>query len=266
MEAQVEPDTYGLLLADVPKEVCRHLFPRRPPTDYKQQFEQLAAAQAELLEASSPPQRLAAVEQVQRSLQALPGPTELRGLRIDVAIHDPTTGMDYWVDTSTVHTSSVSHLPVELKAWRTRRQAANVAAEQNCVDTLEMEPSPSVVKREQQKKTKYAILMSLAQRQIIEHKRQTLPALSPFVLTDNGEIGPAANTLQEQIVEAFRRRPRSQMDGITTAQRVMAFRQKFRNEIVMALAAGLGAMACNAGVPWGPLTDLIAPSNASSNR
>ena len=48
------------------------------------------------------------------------------------------------------------------------------------------------------------------------------------------------------------------MDGITNAQRAIAFRQKFRNEIVMALAAGLGAMACSAGVPWGGFAEVVA--------
>ena len=113
----------------------------------------------------------------------------------------------------------------------------------------------------------------MAQKQIMEHKRQTAPVLHPFVLTDNGEFGPAADALQEVIVEAYKRQPYHRLDGITLAQRVLAFRQKFRNEIAMALAAGLGAMACNAGVPWGNLSEIIArgdpnlvPPKASAGR
>ena len=219
MEARLEPDTYGLLLGDVPKEICKHLFPRTPPGVYRQQFADLAAAQAQLTQVSTVAQRDAAVKEVKQALQALPESTELRGLRVDVAIHDPATGADHWVDTSTVHTSSLAYLPAELNALKARRQAALVAAQQHSPDPLEFQPSPSVIKREQEKIAKYAILTTMAQKQITEHKRQTAPVLHPFVLTDNGEFGPAADALQEVIVEAYKRQPYHRLDGITLAQR-----------------------------------------------
>jgi len=258
MEARLEPDTYGLLLADVPKEICKRLFPRTAPGAYRQQFADLAAAQAQLTQASTVAQRDAAIGLVKNALRALPEATELRGLRVDVAIHDPASGADYWVDTSTVHTSSVAHLPAELNALKARREAALIAAQQHSVDLLELQPCPSVVKREQEKIAKYAILTTMAQKQLAEHKRQTAPALHPFVLTDNGEFGPAADALQEVIVAAYKKQPYHRLDGVPLAQRVLAFRQRFRNEIAMALAAGLGAMACSAGIPWGNLAEIIA--------
>ena len=211
-----------------------------------------------MTQASTTAQRSAAIEAVKLALRALPESTDLRGLRVDVAIHDPTSGADYWVDTSTVHTSSLTHLPAELNSLKARKQAALVAAQQHVPDLLELQPSPAVVKREQDKIAKYAILTTMAHKQVAEQKRQAPPVLFPFVLTDNGEFGPAADALQEVLVETYRKQPYHRLDGVSAAQRVIAFRQKFRNEVAMALAAGLGAMACNAGVPWGPVADIIA--------
>ena len=133
-----------------------------------------------------------------------------------------------------------------------------MADKQNCIDPIEKDPSPAVVKREQEKRVKYAVLLTIARKQIVEQKRLLPPTLCPFVLTDNGEFGSAADALQDAIVEAYRRRPYYGMDGVSTTQRTTAFRLKFRCEIAMALAAGLGAMACAAGAPWGHVTELIA--------
>ena len=87
-------------MGDIPKEICRRLFPRRIPGT---QFENLL----QLSQAPTTAERETAIANVQQALRDLPESTDMRGLRLDVEIPDP--GAASWVDTSTVHTPSIAY-------------------------------------------------------------------------------------------------------------------------------------------------------------
>jgi hypothetical protein len=174
----------------------------------------------------------------------------MSGLRVDVARSDPETGAERWVDVSTVHTTSQSYLKAEYEDVKRRVAAAELAVEPACNPAL-LDPSPAVAAREKLKRDKYAILVAIAAKQTAEYKRSATPAIAPFVLSDNGEMGPSANELQEWLVDAYRRRQQGPaLDGVSVSQRVLDFRRRLRLQVMTALAAGVGSMTCAAGRPW----------------
>ena len=117
-----------------------------------------------------------------------------------------------------------------------------------------LEPGPTLLERESAKCAKYGRLVLVAAKQRMEGKRSSLPAFTPFVVSDFGEMSPAAVGLQEWLVDQYRHRtaklgPRS--DGCATEQLVRQFRHKLKIGIQLAIAAGMGNMVQAAGQPWG---------------
>lgn len=163
-----------------------------------------------------------------------------------------------WVDVGAVHTSSPSYSTVELKAIAARRLSTRVAELHLLPDALQGDPSPTLVKRETEKIEKYSRLVLVAKKQVAEHKRNSLPKFTPFIVSDCGELSPMAYDLQEWLVEQYRRKcakesPRA--DGCTAAELVYQFRHKLKVGVQLAIAAGLGAMIQAAGQPWRGLGD-----------
>ena len=96
----------------------------------------------------------------------------------------------------------------------------------------------------------------VAKQQHMDGKRSSLPSFTPFVVSDFGELSPAAVDLQEWIVEQFRKKCMkhgARADGCSTLDLVRKFRYKFKVAIQFAMAAGLGSMIQAAGQPWGGL-------------
>ena len=96
----------------------------------------------------------------------------------------------------------------------------------------------------------------VATKQYADAKRASLPKFTPFIVSDFGEISPAATELQEWIVEQYRVRLKKQGrrdDGCSSSELVRQFRHKFKVGIQLAIASGLGAMIQAAGQPWGDL-------------
>ena len=80
------------------------------------------------------------------------------------------------------------------------------------------------------------------------------PSYLPFVVSDFGELAPAAIDLQEWLVNQFCIRCVKlgrRADGCSTDDLVRQFRHRFKIGIQMAVASGLGAMILAAGQPWG---------------
>ena len=58
-------------------------------------------------------------------------------------------------------------------------------------------PSPSLLDREYDKSSRFGRLVVIAAKHHLDGKRSTLPAFVPFVVSDFGELAPAAIDLQE---------------------------------------------------------------------
>jgi len=179
---------------------------------------------------------------------------ELKGLRIDAAIENTITGETKWTDVSVVHTSSVSYVDAELKAVGQKINTSNIAATFELPDYLKVQPSPSLLKREAEKNLKYSRLITVAQRQTKEKKRRQCPTFNSFIVSDFGDLSPAALELQEWLVSAFAKkceREGARDDGCSSADLVRGFRQKFKLNVQLAVASGLGGMLLTAGQPFG---------------
>jgi hypothetical protein len=198
LAARLEPDTYVLLQEEFSRIECRRVFPRKFGAAYRKLFAQMIPAYQAAARARTTTDKAAAMACVRTILDSFPlsNNREMSGLRVDVAISDPETGAERWVDVSTVHTTSQSYLKAEYEDVKRRVAAAELAVEPACNPAL-LDPSPAVAAREKLKRDKYAILVAIAAKQTAEYKRSATPAIAPFILSDNGEMGPSANELQE---------------------------------------------------------------------
>ena len=100
----------------------------------------------------------------------------------------------------------------------------------------------------------------VATRQYSDGKRASLPKFTPFLVSDFGEMSPAAVELQEWIVEQFRVRLKKQGrrdDGCSSSELVRQFRHKFKVGIQLGIASGLGAMIQAGGQHWGNLLKCV---------
>ena len=151
-------------------------------------------------------------------------------------------------------THNVSHLSDKRVKSSCKRNLSTAVANSNSLpDALQYDPSPTLLDREAKKVEKYSRLVLMANN---TGKRSSLPSFAPFVVSDFGELSPAAADLQEWIVEQFRRKCVKQgarANGTSTSDLVRQFRHKFKVGIQFAMAAGLGAMIQAAGQPWGGL-------------
>jgi hypothetical protein len=83
-----------------------------------------------------------------------------KGLRIDISLENAETGELKWIDTSAVHTTCLSYKATELRAVVKKNLAIAVAAEHAIPDVLMLEPSPTLLSREQHKNEKYVLQAS----------------------------------------------------------------------------------------------------------
>lgn len=256
LQVRVEPATYDLLLGEFSRADCRRIFPKAASKQYKEKFQAVLNA---LEVVSSPACVISADEKaayVQTRIDALPllKPSELKGLRIDAALENPVTGETKWIDVSVMHTTAASYVSTELKAVGERVNASNIAATFQVPDYLKVKPSPSLVKRDAEKTFKYSRLITVAQKQTKEKKRLQCPTFSPYIVSDFGDLSPAAIELQEWLVATYAKkceREGARLDGCSKADLVRSFRQKFKLNVQLAVASGLGGMLLTAGQPFG---------------
>ena len=179
---------------------------------------------------------------------------ELKGLRIDAAIENPVTGETKWTDVSVMHTTAATYVDAELKSVGEKVTASSIAATFQVPDYLKVKPSPSLLKREAEKNFKYSRLITVAQKQTKEKKRLQCPTFNPFIVSDFGDLSPAAVELQEWLVAAYAKkceREGARLDGCNKADMVRSFRQKFKLNVQLAVASGFGGMLLTAGQPFG---------------
>ena len=258
LETRTEPDTHSLLLGEFSKVDCRRVFPSKVTKAYKTGFENLSQASAFIASAACTLSLEEKAAYMQRRIDALPilASNDAKGLRVDASLINPVTGETVWIDAGAVHTSSPSYVVAELKAIAARKLSSSLSDLHLSPDALQGDPSPTLVKRQQQKIEKYSRLIMVAKKQHSEHKRNTVPKFMPFIVSDCGELAPLAYDLQEWIVEQFRQKclregPRS--DGCRPSDRVREFRHELKVGVQVAVAAGLGSMIQGAGHAWGNL-------------
>ncbi len=87
----------------------------------------------------------------------------------------------------------VPQLPVQGIESRNEAEAIN---RQDCTT---YDPSPTLLDREAEKVDKYSRLVMVARKQHMDGKRSSLPTFAPFVVSDFGELSPAAVDLQESV-------------------------------------------------------------------
>ena len=154
---------------------------------------------------------------------------------------------------STQRALNVQHIAVLLSSINgplTHR----IAATFELPDYLKAQPSPSLLKREAEKNFKYSRLITVAQKQTKEKKRLHCPTFTAFIVSDFGDLSPAALELQEWLVTAYAKkceREGTRADGCNSADLIRSFRQKFKLNVQLAIASGLGGMLLTAGQPFG---------------
>ena len=176
---------------------------------------------------------------------------DVAGLRVDVCLENTETGEAKWIDSTVVHTTCASYRVKELKAIAERKLNTALSDMHMLPKACDRVPSPTLLDREAEKSSKYGRLVMIAAKQHLDGKRSTLLAFVPFVVSDFGELAPAAIDLQEWIVNQYRLRCIKlgrRDDGCSTDDGVRSFRHRLKTGIQMAIATGLGEAA---GQPWG---------------
>ena len=251
-----EPDTYNLLLGEFTKADCRRLFPKNGSKAYQAKFNAVLNA---LDIVSSPAWTMgeeAKLAYVQECIDQLPlvSDTQLKGLRIDASLVDPVTQETKWIDFSATQTTAASYIAAEMKNVGQKVTSTNLSSLFDLPDYAKAAPSPSLLKKEAEKTHKYSRLIIVAKRQTTEKKRSKTPLFAPFIVSSFGDLAPQAVEVQEWLVAAYARNcerlgPRS--DGYSTAELVRSFRQRFKLNVQLAVAAGTGQMLIAAGQPHG---------------
>ena len=93
-----------------------------------------------------------------------------------------------------------------------------------------------------------------AQKQTKDKKRLHCPSFNSFIVSDYGDVSPAAIDLQEWLVTAYAKkceREGARADGCNSTDMIRAFRQRFKLNVQLAIASGLGGMLLTAGQPFG---------------
>ena len=153
-----------------------------------------------------------------------------------------------------MHTTSSSYVGAELKAVGEKINSSSISATFQLPDYLKARPSPSMLKREAEKNFKYSRLITIAQKQTREKKRLQCPTFNSFIVSDFGDMSPAATDLQEWLVNAYAKKCESEAaraDGCNKKDLVRSFRQKLKLNVQLAVASGLGSMLLTAGQPFG---------------
>ncbi len=94
---------------------------------------------------------------------------------------------------------------VELKSVGEQINSSNIAATFELSDYLKTKPSPSLLKREAEKNHKYSRLITVAQKQTKDKKRLHCPSFNSFIVSDYGDVSPAAIELQEWLLQPMQR-------------------------------------------------------------
>ena len=159
-----EPETFSLLLGEIPKADCKRVFPKSASAAYKTAFTSLINTIETVSAPSCPLSEPEKQILIQSKTDEMPrhDPKDSKGLRIDFAITNDSTGEVKWGDVTVVNTTSPSVCTAELKAISDRQISKNIAVDLKLPDLLRTDPSPALLGRQVVKCERYSRLMLVA--------------------------------------------------------------------------------------------------------
>jgi len=241
LNACIEPSSHSLLLGEYDQEQCRSILPTKITEAYNQTFLALECAMEHIDRSEgsyTPDERKAVIDYYAKAMPPV-DKRDMKGLRVDLSLTDPTTGEEKWLDVSLVHTAAPTYAKAE---------AAFVALQQEtlaCVNpsapSLPLPVSPALLQREQEKRKKYSRLTMIASRQFARGARLSKPTFAPVVISSVGDLAPDAVATLEWIVSKYKARriaehPRA--DGQTVKELTEDFRNRLYVHIMSLVAVG----------------------------
>jgi hypothetical protein len=251
LETMREPDTHTLLLAEFSKEDCRRIFPKKLNVAYRQAFTNLSTASEVFLSPSctlSSEQKAAALQNLKDSFP-ITDRKDTKGLRIDLSIVNPLTFETRWIDVTSVNPVAISYCQQEYVNLLSQQRADSLAESIGFKSPF-INPSPTLVKREAEKREKYSRLILVASKQNYDGKRRRRPDFAPFGMTTMGALGPDALILFDWIVLQYKgkcERDPQRSDGLTVKDLVQDFRQRLKLNLQFAMGHGMGTIIMSTG-------------------
>ena len=241
-----EPSSYNLLNGLLSKAQCAKLFPKSVPASYKRLSTQIL----ELLAQPSVDQA-----KVNALVAALPplDPAKSAGLRVDLAICNPTNGKVRLIDGSYVHTSCAAYRGTEFNAVVKRVNLASTVTARNALDPQVWDPSPAIVQKARLKVDKYAPLMQIIHKFQRDRSLEGDHSFVPFIVSSLGELSREAFDFREELISMFKFRVTSgshQVYPLTPAQAVADYRLRLTSALMQVSALGLASITCTAGKPF----------------
>ena len=122
----------------------------------------------------------------------------------------------------------------------------------NHKNQLEGRKGHAVLKQTQAKHDTYAPLIAVAEKQFQTKRRMQKPIFWAAVASTYGELGPETIKLQEWLTSTYGRklaREGPRPDGMKNVKLTAAYRNDFRERIIMAVAKGQSKMLTTCGLP-----------------
>lgn len=255
VQATREPETYTLLHEAFSREDCRRVFPKRPSDAYRTAFKKLQDFEftCRQNDCKIPPEQQAIMKR--QLLDALPliDKADSKGLRVDIALVDDATGEERWVDVTSVNTAAHACVDTEMHHTADKMHSQQIAHDAK-VPHIPQRTSPALTNREKFKKSKYARLITVADKQFYDRQRTSKPGFIPFAMSTAGELGPDAHSLIAWLIDKFRLKCKAQgrrADGMTVRELVADFHRRLRVTLQFAMAAGMGQLIAEAGTATG---------------
>jgi len=194
--ARREPPTSSLLGNEFSPDDCRSIFPSKSSAEYKRAFAELCAAIARL---DAPGGDVEAKQaELQRVAERMPpvDPSDLKGLRVDLAMTDEVSGEAQWIDVSVINTATPTYATAEVAFITAQRQMAMHAPPSSEAPRL---VSPALIAGEIKKNGKYSRLMMIANRAATAGKRPDRPVFTPVLFSACGEAAKGASEILDWI-------------------------------------------------------------------
>ena len=110
-------------------------------------------------------------------------------------------------------------------------------------------------------------LVTVANRQVMQHKRTTAPIFVPFVLSTSGGLGKEAMSLIDSLVSAYVENSRASdgfydLWGDSLSQRASRFKNQFVFDLMYHAIRGAASSQLVIGTPWSKATSKKSYGNS----
>ena len=131
-------------------------------------------------------------------------PAKSAGLRVDLAICNPTNGKVRLIDGSFVHTSCAVYRDTEFNAVAKRVNLASTITARSALDPQVWDPSPVIAQKARLKVDKYAPLMQIIHKFQRDRSLEGDHSFVPFIVSSLGELSREAFNFREELVSMFK--------------------------------------------------------------